>query len=334
MPKSAPAPRRPSPAGDPDALNDAIAPDAIDPAAIDPAAIDPAAIDADGIDPDAQPSETESRDTEGRASATDTADDDVTPLDGQSFLDANRRNREQIRADAERKADKRRGRTVDLKNTDATDETGGDASAEASSQVTDPDRIPRKMDGSLSSGPRRRRRKLQVAGSRRLFALVAALVAVVIALAVATGVLAYQLADAKQAAAAGPSNADRVAVIDAAKRYAASLSTYDAADYNDLDRRIREVSTPAFAKNFIASSQDARAGNANAKAASTGTVDHAGIESMSDTHAVVLVSIDQKVTSPEVASQVPDGITYQSRASVTLTREDGRWLLDGFEVDN
>lgn len=318
MPKSAPAPRRPSLAGDPDAPNDAI---------------DPGAVDPDTIDPDAHPSEMESRDTEDRAPATDTAGDDVTPLDGQSFLDANRRNREQIRADAERKADKRRGRTVDLNKTDAADETVGDASAEAS-RAADPDRIPRKMDGSLSSGPRRRRRKLQVAGSRRLFALVAALVAVVIALAVATGVLAYQLADAKQAAAAGPSNADRVAVIDAAKRYAASLSTYDAADYNDLDRRIREVSTPAFAKNFIASSQDARAGNANAKAASTGTVDHAGIESMSDTHAVVLVSIDQKVTSPEVASQVPDGITYQSRALVTLTREDGRWLLDGFEVDN
>ncbi|WP_244332164.1 hypothetical protein [Gordonia polyisoprenivorans] len=228
-----------------------------------------------------------------------------TPLDGDGFLEANRRERERLRADAERKA----------------------------ARSTDPDRVPRKLgdDEPATPGPVRRRR-MTIAGSRGLFAVVAVLVVLVVGLGVSTGVLAYRLHSADSAAAVGPSDADRKAVIDTAKSYAATLTTYDSSNYGDLDARIRRISTPDFAKTFIASSQDARAGNANAKGVSKATAAHGGIESMSADNAVVLVSLDQTITSPELTSEVPQGIPYQSRVLVTLTRQDGRWMLAGFTV--
>ncbi|MGV9859267.1 hypothetical protein ACWDTD_11515 [Gordonia sp. NPDC003425] len=188
------------------------------------------------------------------------------------------------------------------------------------------DRVPRKLDGAADAGPRRR---FRIAGSRRLFVLVASLVTLVAILAVATAVLAYEYARAEdRVAAAGPTDADRRAVLDTAKRYAVQLTSYDPANYADLDRRIREISTPEFAKSYIASSADARKGNANAKGVSTAKADNAGIESMTTDKAVVLVALDQTVTSSEIAAQVPQGIPYQSRVKLTLVRRDGTWLLD------
>ncbi|RPA62153.1 hypothetical protein EF294_08960 [Gordonia oryzae] len=228
-----------------------------------------------------------------------------TPLDGLGFLEANRRARERLRADAERKA----------------------------VRASDPDRVPRKLGevSAATSGPVGRRR-LTMGGSRALFAAVAVLVVLVVGLGISTGMLAYRLHSADSAAAAGPSDADRKAVIDTAKSYAATLTTYDSSNYGDLDARIRQISTPDFAKTFIASSQDARAGNANVKGVSKATAAHGGIESMSADNAVVLVSLDQAITSPELTSEVPQGIPYQSRVLVTLTKQDRRWMLAGFTV--
>ena len=117
-------------------------------------------------------------------------------------------------------------------------------------------------------------------------------------------------------------------MLDTARRYAVELTTYDPADYGDLDRRITQISTPEFGKTYIASSQDARKGNANAKGVSTAKAQRAGIESMTADRAVVLVALDQTVKSSEIAAQVPDGIPYQSRVEVTLAKRNGTWLLD------
>lgn len=240
---------------------------------------------------------------DGDVEHADTAQPGETTLpDDNEFLMANRRERERLRAESQRKANS--------------------------------DRVPRRLGKGESASmapPRPRRRGWSIAGSRRLFAVVTILVILVIGLGISTGVLAYQLSRA-DSAVSGPSEAERAKVIDTAKRYAATLSTYSAADYGDLDTRIRAISTPDFAKTFIASSQDARAGNANAKGVSKAVADHGGIESMSAANAVVLVSLDQTVTSPDLASQVPEGIPYQSRVLVTLTKQDGRWLLGGFKV--
>ncbi|MFT4126507.1 MAG: hypothetical protein QM662_09775 [Gordonia sp. (in: high G+C Gram-positive bacteria)] len=222
-------------------------------------------------------------------SAVSRRSEEATPLDGDDFLAANRRAREQLRAEEQRTAD----------------------------------RVPRRLsdDDAARAGAAR----FRIAGSRRLFVLIALLVVAVVGLGTSTGVLAYRLA-AEQPAA--PADTDRVAVLDAAKRYASSLATYDPADYADLDRRIRAVSTPDFAKTYIQASADARAGNGNARGVSKATARYAGIESLEPGRAVVLVALDQRVTSPQIAEQVPDGVPYQSRVRVTLVHRDGRWQLD------
>ena len=159
--------------------------------------------------------------------------------------------------------------------------------------------------------------------------LVGVLASLVVVLAISTGVLAYLYAQAdRRASDAGPSDADRTTVLDTARRYAVELTTYDPADYGDLDRRITQISTPEFGKTYIASSQDARKGNANAKGVSTAKAQRAGIESMTADRAVVLVALDQTVKSSEIAAQVPDGIPYQSRVEITLAKRNGTWLLD------
>lgn len=212
----------------------------------------------------------------------------VTPLDGEDFLAANRSRRAELRAESA-------------------------------------DRVPRKLDATASeSGGTRRIRRI-VRGR----ALVGTLALLVVVLAISTGVLAYLYVQADgRASDDAPSDADRATVLDTARRYAVELTTYDPSDYADLDRRITEISTPEFGKTYIASSQDARKGNANVKGVSTAKAQRAGVESMTADRAVVLVALDQTVKSSEIAAQVPDGIPYQSRVEITLTKRNGEWLLD------
>ena len=232
-----------------------------------------------------------------QADAAPTSSADVSPLDGDEFLAANRSRREELRAEAA-------------------------------------DRVPRKLDtakGQKSAGARvdgeEGAGRVRRPGRGRL--LVGVLAALVVVLAISTGVLGYLYAQAdRRASDAGPSDTDRTAVLDTARRYAVQLTTYDPADYADLDRRITEISTPEFGKTYIASSQDARKGNANAKGVSTAKAQRAGIESMTADRAVVLVALDQTVKSTEIAAQVPDGIPYQSRVEITLAKRNGTWLLD------
>lgn len=219
---------------------------------------------------------------------------DVSPLDGDEFLAANRSRREQLRAEAA-------------------------------------DRVPRKLDTTKTGGARADAEEAagRVKRPVRGRVLVGVLAALVVVLAISTGVLAYLYAQAdRRVSDAGPSDADRTTVLDTARRYAVELTTYDPADYGDLDRRITQISTPEFGKTYIASSQDARKGNANAKGVSTAKAQRAGIESMTADRAVVLVALDQTVKSSEIAAQVPDGIPYQSRVEITLAKRNGTWLLD------
>ncbi len=221
-------------------------------------------------------------------------DTDVTPLDGDRFLEANRTNREKFREAAERRDER-----------------------EAS-------RRERKAG--------RTRRRIRVS-ARRSTILLAVLSALVVLLAATTAYFAYTAAQAgDRADAAGPSETTRQEVMDLGRQYAAQLATYDSADYADLDRRIREISTPEFAKRYIQSSQDARRGNTAARGVSKAESNEAGLQSISDTKAVVLVTLDQTVTAPDVSDQLPQGIPYQSRVKVTLEQRDGQWLLADFDT--
>lgn len=283
-------------------------------------------------------------------------DGDVTPLDRDEFLAANRTSRERLRAEAERKASRNRVAgdvAVDAGDSDAGDSDEGDSAAgsdesdgvqvtevdgaagadgpdEGNGAPADPGRVPGRVEGtSRFSRTSMREQGETTDGPARWPLIVVSVIAVV--LAIATGVLSYAAATRDE----GPApiaDADRAEVMESAREYAATLATYAGGEYDDLDRRIRDVSTPEFAQQYIESSQDAREGTDTAGASSAAVAEYAGIESMTANEAVVLVTLDQTLTAPDLAEEAPEGIPYQSRAKVTLVLEDGRWLLSGFSM--
>lgn len=224
------------------------------------------------------------------------SESDPTPLDGEEFLAANRKARDRHRAEAARRE------------------------AKAAEKAERSGRVPGKVVSEGSS----RRFSLDVRS-----VIIAVLGAAVVVLAATTGFFAYQ---ASGDSSSGVSDQTRTEVMDAAKRYAAELATYDAGDYADLDRRIGEISTPEFTRTYIDASQEAREGNTEAGGRSQATSDEAGIQSIGDGTAVVLVTLDQTVTSPQVAEEMPEGIPYQSRVKITLVEREGKWLLDNLET--
>lgn len=245
---------------------------------------------------------------------------EVTPLDGDGFLAVNRTNRERLREEARQKAE-RDSRRLGRRTADGS---GASESADIAADAEDgsgPAAVDRRP-GRVVARPRR------TTMPRRSRMLVIGLSVLVVVLAVTTAYFAYaaQQAD-RRADASGPAEVARQDAMDSAKRYAAVVATYDPANYGDLDRRIDDIATPEFAKSYITSSQDARRGNAAARGTSRAESKEAGLQSISDGKAVVLVTLDQTVTSPRVSAEVPEGIPYQSRVKVTLERRDGRWLL-------
>lgn len=282
----------------------------------------------------------------GSRQATSSSDvEEVTPLDGNEFLEANRSNRDKYRAEAKaakaaRKAERRSGTTGSGSGGDSAPDSTGTGltdsevpSPDAASPSAEPvaDRTPRKIDPAAD-----RRRGARWTGwtttvGARPWAVIGLIVAVVV-LAASTAVLAVAYVDADERAGTSASAGASTSLLETARRYAAEISTYNSADYADLDRRIREISTPAFTQTYIESSQDARRGSTAAESVSTAQADNAGIMSLDDGKAVVLVTLDQTLKSPQTAQEFPDGFPYQSRVKVTLVEQDGRWLMDDFAV--
>ncbi|WP_137810268.1 MULTISPECIES: hypothetical protein [unclassified Gordonia (in: high G+C Gram-positive bacteria)] len=284
----------------------------------------------------------QSVDAESHQATTPTGEQ-VTPLDGNEFLQANRSNRDKYRAEAEakaakaaRKAERRHPADEPTGADEPADTDDADGSDDATTVVADPrpgsDRTPRKLDPATArrSGSRRWTGWTSTVGSRP-WAVIALIVAVVV-LAASTAVLAVAYVDADERAESSASAGTTTSLLETARRYAAEISTYNSADYADLDRRIREISTPAFTQTYIESSQDARRGSAEAESVSTATADNAGLMSVDDGKAVVLVTLDQTLKSPQTAQEFPEGFPYQSRVKVTLVEQDGRWLMDDFAV--
>ncbi|WP_439029308.1 hypothetical protein [Gordonia terrae] len=261
------------------------------------------------------------------SAAASPSDAGVTPLDGDEFLQANRSNRDKYRAEAQEKAAKaarkKRGRE--------TGETDTEPDAESRTEEVDSDRTPRKLAGG-PSGPPRSPWRGRIPAIGTLSWPVLALVALAIVLAASTAALAVAYVDADRRADTAASSSGTGSILDTARDYAAEISTYNSADYSDLDRRIRDISTPAFTQTYIESSQDARRGSTAAESVSSAKAEHAGIMSLADGKAVVLVTLDQTLKSPQTAQQFPDGFPYQSRVKVTLVQQNGRWLMDDFAV--
>ncbi|MEO9327492.1 hypothetical protein [Gordonia aurantiaca] len=284
-----------------------------------------------------------SRSTSDAVPVTPDVEDDVTPLERDEFLQANRAAREKLRAEAEAKAAKSKTTKSQASNPETAKSEAGESEAgeseagdcEAGDGVAGDsapdDRTPRKLD----QGDVIRDRASRWTGWAETLGgktwAVIALVAAAVVLAASTAVLAVAYVDADRRADTAVTFVDSE-ILDTARKYAAELSTYDSADYSDLDRRIREISTPEFTKTYIEASQDARRGSSEAKAVSTAKAENAGLTSIDGDQAVVLVTLDQTLRSPDTAQQFPDGVPYQTRVKVTLVEQDGRWLLGDFEI--
>lgn len=254
---------------------------------------------------------------EGQSSGSARA---LSPAEREKLLAKNRRTRDELRAAEEKKAEQKKAGVAEAGDDDADldDADLGDADlddgepGDVELEEADPSRIPGKVPTARTGS---------TAGRK----LVAGLLALIVALAVAVGVLGYLLATADSGVALDSGTGEQ-ALADA-KTYAAEVVTYGPDDYADLDRRIREISTPDFADRYIEASQDARRGTDEAKASSVGTAIAAGAESISDDEAVVLVALNQKVTSPELPTAGEEGLDYQTRVRVTLQRDGDRWIL-------
>ncbi|MGI6797069.1 hypothetical protein [Gordonia sihwensis] len=194
---------------------------------------------------------------------------------------------------------------------------------ERRARIRDEERV-EKADGDQDlieigvGGPADSPRKLAIA-----FAATTALLVVVV------GILAYLLVSEDSA---GSGRSDEQGAIVAAKQYATTVLTYLAGDYADLDKRIRSISTPDFADRYIRSSQQAREGNDAAQATGTAVAREAGVVSISDDEAVVLVAIDQNVKTPLAPDASKEGIDYQSRIKITMSRDGDSWKLSDLSV--
>lgn len=98
-----------------------------------------------------------------------------------------------------------------------------------------------------------------------------------------------------------------------------------------MDANIEAVvadATPEFADRYREVSEGLRELLTNGQGTSTGTVTHAGVQSVDTGSAVVLVFLDQEITNVTV----PEGRVDASRMVVTLVRDGNRWLLDSAEL--
>lgn len=223
--------------------------------------------------------------------------DDESPHSGEDFLDANRKNRAKARDDAEREAARKTARTPGKVETPR-----------------------RSLPGGLAD---------RWGANRAIAALLA--VCAVLALGSA-GLAVWAVRSSQVAAQTDPQSAHGRDAMSTARTYVATVMTYDVKDYADLDRRIREISTTDFAEKFIESSAQARKANTAAGASSKAAAPTAGFISLTKDRAQVLVALDQTITAPDIAAELPDGHLYQSRVQVTLVRDDSRWLLDDLQV--
>ena len=145
--------------------------------------------------------------------------------------------------------------------------------------------------------------------------------------------VAYRDANSRPTASTSGLDPTSQAAIDAARKYAVELTTYDSTNFGDLDRRIEAISTPAFTQSYVQASQDARRRSAAVNAVSSAKVGNAGLMSVHDGKYVVLLALDQTLTSPQIQKDVPEGIFYQSRVKMTVERAaDGGWLISDLVV--
>ena len=129
---------------------------------------------------------------------------------------------------------------------------------------------------------------------------------------------------AAASATAGPTDALRASALSAAKEYAADFASFD---YQHLDADFAKVTahlTPAFANSYQSVAAKLKATVVELKGRSTATVQAAAVQSVSATSAVVLIFVDQSITSAQSSTPRID----RQRMQMSLLRSKGTWLVD------
>jgi len=193
----------------------------------------------------------------------------------------------------------------------ANDKTGIDTAAGATATATPPVSDPESRPAAVA--PARRSR------SRIAATVLAVLVAVLTVLSAVLGWLLWQQ---------HRTDSLRTEAVDTTRDYAQTIATFD---YQNLDAnrdKIAGMSTPEFAGKYNEMVDALSKLVTDGQGTATATVTNIGVESLDDSSAVVLASVDQEAKNVIA----PEGKSQKYRMVVTLVREDDRWIVDNVET--
>ena len=111
--------------------------------------------------------------------------------------------------------------------------------------------------------------------------------------------------------------------VEAARKYAADLASYDYRKLDDNFTTVTDNSTGQFAEQYEHVSSALTELIEQQQAVSDGSVLSAGIAELDENRAVVLLFVDQKITNVNS----PEPRIDRTRMQMTLSRENNHWLI-------
>ncbi len=144
----------------------------------------------------------------------------------------------------------------------------------------------------------------------------------VLGLVLATGLLGWQLQTKHRLAEAAP-EAEL-----AGRAVVSHMMTYDHATLDEDFAWVARDGTRLFAQTFQGTVDDVRELAIATSAHSEVEIRGSGVHLEDDHHATVLVAADQTITEPARAGDQ----LQRWRISLTLVKENGRWLVDAIEL--
>jgi Mce-associated membrane protein len=126
---------------------------------------------------------------------------------------------------------------------------------------------------------------------------------------------------------ARPSQDDlRDSALEAARTYSASLTTYDASTFDEDVERVLRVATGDFREEYASTVEQLRPQIEQQRTVAVGTVVAAGVETLEQDRATVVVAVDQNITTGGQPAR-----TEANRLRMTLVRREGSWRVEGVE---
>lgn len=115
--------------------------------------------------------------------------------------------------------------------------------------------------------------------------------------------------------------------LEAAQRYAVTLTTADSSTIDDQIAALIDGSTGDFQKRYTKNSTDLRTMLIANKVSTQGHVIDSAVKSADARHATVLLFVDQNFTAPVLAERPEMPPADITGMTITLEKIDGRWLV-------